>query len=149
MNYNEAKDKRTDEQYKEMVETGIKNQFKVLDRLKTELGIEYVSVKDEKFSTNGPDEYKPDAVVWFSDNIFAYPVEVKYSHKTPQIDFKKWQIDKLVKINGVVIYSTENEYSITKSSVIKERGIFVKNGFLNKEAYRVQWNDLMWKNYEN
>ena len=149
MNYNEARDNRTDEEYKKMVEDGISKQSYVLDKLGNKLGITYVMVRDEKFSYDGPDEYKPDAIVWFNDNIFAYPADIKYSHKTPQIDLKKWQIDKLINLNGIIIYSTALEYSITKATVIKDKGFIVNRGFLNKEAYRVNWNDLIWEKYEN
>lgn len=137
--YQHAKDNRTDEEYKESVEAGIKKQNKVLE----EIGIPYKLVREEEFSKEVP-KYQPDCYLKISNKWI--PCEVKVSCACPRFDLKRNQIDKLIPIGGIILYVMEDEWTIFGASWIKKIGLIInaEDSYINKESYRVRKEQFVW-----
>jgi len=151
--YSYSKDTRTDSEYKNYVDVGVENQKRIMDKLNQEYAILWVAVKNnETFTKDFVSSYEPDVLIGRVKDGSCGFAEVKASKYLPdQIDFKKNQIDELVRINGIIIYATADLVILDRAKTVQNNGWVVdeKESKVHKQAYRVEKSKLSvfsWKN---
>lgn len=151
--YTYAKDTRSDEDYKRQVENGIHNQKIVMEsyvaeklHIDGEDGWNFIENPDKEFSTEWG-EYRPDYLLVTPHAKAPVPCEVK-TQLTPlgeAIYVKKNQIDKLVSMNGMVLYATPDKYFMMTALLWQTMEPSEK---FSKPAYKIYTEDAPWRQWK-
>lgn len=150
--YEYGRDIRNDKKYEDDVRTGKYNQQLAIEQFLIDKQSEnkmygYQYIEDEDFMTeNASWSYSPDYIL-ITDKLQQYYVEVKVQMKPfgENVHIKQNQIDKLIILNGFVLYSTDKQYFIHSAKYLKEvsDGIIFSNK-LNKKCYDIVTDKLKW-----
>lgn len=150
--YTYARDTRSDEDYKRQVENGIHNQKIVMEayvaeklHIDGEDGWGFVENTDKEFSEEWGG-YQPDYMLITPHAATPIPCEVK-TQITPlgeSIYLKQNQIDKLVTMNGVVLYATPEKYFMMTALLWQTMEPAEK---FSKPAYKVYTDEIEWKQW--
>lgn len=150
--YTYAKDNRTDKKYKRNFDGGTYNQEPaiaqlVIDRyLQDNTIIGYKHNPDKTFQNEqGFWEYSPDYIVVNGNKEIPTEVKVQMTNLGDTIDLKASQIDKLIKLNGAVLYATKIKYCLVYAKQIKQLGNLINSErFGGKPVYQVDTDKLKW-----
>ena len=150
--YEYAKDNRTDAKYQSDFDGGTHNQETaiaqlVIDRyLQDGSVIEYKHNPDKTFQNEqGFWEYSPDYTIINDNKEIPVEVKVQMTDLGDTIDLKASQIDKLIKLNGAVLYATKIKYCLVYATKIKQLGNLINSErFGGKPVYQVDTNKLKW-----
>ena len=80
-----------------------------------------------------------------------FPCEIKcskkFSERTRFLDLKKNQVEKMIEIDGVFLFSGEKMYTAITAKFAKEKGEEIVSEKINKECYRLQEDQFEWSKY--
>lgn len=150
--YTYARDTRSDEDYRRQVENGIHNQKIVMEayvaeklHIDGEDGWGFVENTDKEFSEEWGG-YQPDYMLITPHATTPIPCEVKTQITSlgESIYLKQNQINKLVNMNGVVLYATPDKYFILQAWLWQTMELSTK---FSKPAYKIYTEDAPWRQW--
>lgn len=150
--YEYAKDNRTDKKYERTVSGGTYNQEPAIKQLVIDKYLQngkvlkYIHHIDKEFQREqGFWEYSPDYTIIDDNKEIPVEVKVQMTDLGDTIDLKASQIDKLIKLNGVVLYATKIKYCLVYAKHIKQLGNLINSErFGGKPVYQVDTDKLKW-----
>ena len=154
--YNYGKDKRSDKKYKLDNYIGKYNQnvciqeylnYKYLvDGQKYEgeiLEEELFGDTDEKIRA-----YMPDFRLHTPSGIYWIEVKVQMVPLSEDLHFKKNQLDKLIDLNGYVLFSMKKVFFVHTAKYLKSKSIDLRiSNRFHKLCYIIDKNELTWQNW--
>jgi len=153
--YDYAKDNRSDAIYKRNFDNGTYNQEPAIKQLLIDRYLQdgtilqYKHNADKTFQNEeGFWEYNPDYIVIADNKEIPTEVKVQMTDLKQTIDLKASQINKLIKIDGAVLYATKKKYCLVYAKQIKEVGKIIKSErFGGKLVYQVDIDKLLWSDW--
>ena len=93
-------------------------------------------------------DYEPDVKLHTPNGDYWIEIKVQMKPKGENVHIKENQINKLVQLEGFVLYSTADEYFIHRASYLKSisNGVIFSNR-LHKRCYDIDSDKLQWNKW--
>lgn len=156
--YEYGKDKRSDKKYKLDNYVGKYNQNECIKQYLIEKEVfenrKYeASMHEEEMFGDTDDkiqDYHPDCELITPGGNFWLEIKVQMKPKGEDVHIKQNQVDKLIQLNGYVLYSTQKEYFIHTAKHLKENAERI--GYSNKlykMCYIIKENKVKWFKWQH